>query len=117
MRAVVFEKNGGPEVLEFKHAPEPTAADGKVLVDVEAVGVNFRDVYEREGGGYGSPPPAVIGVEGAGTIRGNGDRVAWVDVPHSYAPRLAADPKRLVPVPEGVSSEVAAAVLLQGITA
>jgi len=81
------------------------------------VGVNFRDVYEREGGGYGSPPPAVIGIEGSGRIHGKGDRVAWVDVPHSYAERVAADPSRLVPVPEGVSSEVAAAVLLQGMTA
>ena len=56
MKAVVFERNGGPEVLDFKDAPDPVAVDGKVLVDVEAAGVNFRDVYEREGGGYGSPP-------------------------------------------------------------
>ena len=117
MKAVVFERNGGPEVLEFKDQADPAAAEGKVLVDVEAIGVNFRDVYEREGGGYGSPPPAIIGVEGAGRIHGKGDRVGWVDVPHSYASRLAADPKRLVPIPEGVSSEVAAAVLLQGMTA
>ena len=99
MQAVVFERNGGPEVLEFQEAPEPAPAGGRVLVDVEAVGVNFRDVYEREGGGYGSPPPAVIGVEGAGRIHGKGDRVAWVDVPHSYAERVAADPRKLVPVP------------------
>jgi len=117
MHAVVFERNGGPEVLEFKEASEPTTQDGKVVVDVEAVGVNFRDVYEREGGGYGSQPPAIIGVEGAGTVAGSGERVAWVDVPHSYAERVAADPRRLVPIPEGVSSELAAAVLLQGMTA
>ena len=117
MHAVVFERNGGPEVLEFKEASEPTTQDGKVVVDVEAVGVNFRDVYEREGGGYGSQPPAIIGVEGAGTVAGSGERVAWVDVPHSYAERVAADPRRLVPIPEGVSSEFAAAVLLQGMTA
>jgi NADPH:quinone reductase len=117
MKAVFFERNGGPEVLEHKEVPERTPGDTQVLVDVEAVGVNFRDVYEREGGGYGSPPPAVIGIEGAGRIHGKGDRVAWVDVPESYAERLVADPSRLVPVPEGVSSEVAAAVLLQGMTA
>ncbi len=117
MHAVVFERNGGPEVLEFKEASEPTTQDGKVVVDVEAIGVNFRDVYEREGGGYGSQPPAIIGVEGAGTVAGSGERVAWVDVPHSYAERVAADPRRLVPIPEGVSSELAAAVLLQGMTA
>ena len=117
MKAVVFERNGGPEVLEFRDGPEPDVADGRVLVDIDAVGVNFRDVYEREGGGYGSPPPAIIGVEGAGRIRGKGDRVAWVDVPHSYAQRVVADPAKLVPIPDGVSSEVAAAVLIQGITA
>jgi NADPH:quinone reductase len=117
MKAVVFERNGGPEVLDFQDAADPGPADGKVLVDVEAVGVNFRDVYEREGLGYGARPPAIIGVEGAGRIHGSDDRVAWVDVPHSYAERVAADPKKLVPVPDGVSSEVAAAVLLQGMTA
>ena len=117
MKGVVFERNGGPEVLEFRETPDPAPADGTVMVDIEAVGVNFRDVYEREGGGYGSPPPAVIGIEGAGRIRGKGDRVVWVDVPHSYAQRVAADPARLVPIPDGVASEVAAAVLLQGMTA
>jgi NADPH2:quinone reductase len=117
VKAVVFERNGGPEVLDFKEAPDPEAADGRVLVDVEAVGVNFRDVYEREGFGYGAKPPAIIGVEGAGRIHGSDDRVAWVDVPHSYAERVAADPKKLVPIPDGVTSEVAAAVLLQGMTA
>ena len=49
MRAVVFERNGGPEVLEYKEVPDPSPRAGEVLVDVEAVGVNFRDVYEREG--------------------------------------------------------------------
>jgi NADPH2:quinone reductase len=117
MHAVVFEKNGGPEVLEYKEAPDPTPDDGQVLVDVEAVGINYRDIYERNGGGYGSEPPAVIGVEGAGTVVESGERVAWVGVPGSYAERVAADPGQLVPVPEGVSAEVAAAALLQGMTA
>ncbi|HEY6115035.1 MAG TPA: alcohol dehydrogenase catalytic domain-containing protein, partial [Candidatus Dormibacteraeota bacterium] len=116
MKGVVFQSNGGPEVLEFQEVAEPSPSDGKVLVDIEAVGVNFRDVYEREGGGYGSPPPAVIGIEGAGRVHGKEERVAWIDIPHSYAQRVAASRDRLVPVPEGVSSEVAAAVLLQGMT-
>ena len=55
MRAIVFERNGGPEVLELRDVPAPTPGEGEVLVDVEAIGVNYRDVYEREGGGYGSP--------------------------------------------------------------
>lgn len=117
MKAVVFERNGGPEVLEYKEVADPAPKDGQVLVDVEAAGVNFRDVYEREGHGYGSKPPAVIGVEGAGVIRDSGERVAWLDVAHSYAERLAAPRDRLVSIPEGVSSEVAAAVMLQGVTA
>jgi NADPH2:quinone reductase len=81
------------------------------------VGINYRDVYEREGNGYGSPPPAIIGVEGAGTVADTGERVAWVAVPGSYAERVAADRGRLVPVPDGVPLDLAAAALLQGMTA
>jgi len=117
MHAVVFERNGGPEVLEYKVVPDPSPRDGQVLVDVEAVGINFRDVYEREGLDYGQKPPAIVGVEGAGTVMETGQRVAWIGVPHSYAERVAADPAKLVPIPDGISSEIAAAVLLQGITA
>ena len=117
MKAVVFDRNGGPEVLEHREVPEPTAKEGEVLVEVQAVGVNFRDVYQREGHGYGAPPPAIIGVEGAGVITGTGERVAWLDVPHSYAERVAARRDRLVPIPGGVAPEVAAAAMLQGCTA
>ena len=117
MRAIVFERNGGPEVLELQEQPAPTPGDGEVLVEVEAVGVNYRDVYERNGGGYGSSPPAIIGVEGAGRIAGSGERVAWAHVDGSYAEQLAAPRAKLVPVPDGVSCEVAAAALLQGMTA
>ncbi|HSC03536.1 MAG TPA: quinone oxidoreductase [Solirubrobacteraceae bacterium] len=114
MRAIYFERNGGPEVLECKDLPAP---EGEVLVDVEAVGINYRDVYERQGGGYGSAPPAIIGVEGAGKIHDTGERVGWVGVPGSYAEQVAAPRDRLVPIPEGVDAEVAAAALLQGMTA
>ena len=117
MHAVVFERNGGPEVLEYKEVPDPTPSDGQMLVDVEAVGINYRDIYECNGSGYGSEPPAVIGVEGAGRVAESGERVAWVGVPGSYAERVAADSEQLVPVPEGVSDEMAAAALLQGMTA
>jgi len=117
VKAVVFERNGGAEVLEHRDVPDPSPTASQVLVEVEAVGVNFRDVYEREGRDYGSKPPAIVGVEGAGRIAETGERVAWLDVPHSYAERVVADPKKLVPVPEGVASEIAAAILMQGITA
>jgi NADPH2:quinone reductase len=88
-----------------------------VLIDVEAVGINYRDVYERNGGGYGSAPPAIIGVEGAGKIADTGERVAWAHVDGSYAEQIAAPRAKIVEVPDGVSSEVAAAALLQGMTA
>jgi NADPH2:quinone reductase len=117
MRAIVFERNGGPEVLEVKDVPAPTPGAGEVLVDVEAIGINYRDVYERQGGGYGSPAPAIIGVEGAGRIHDTGERVAWAHVAGSYAEQIAASRDKLVPVPDGVETEVAAAALLQGMTA
>jgi NADPH:quinone reductase len=117
VKAVVYERHGGPKVLECEAVPDPSPGDGQVLVDVAAAGINFRDVYEREGRSYAVEPPAVIGVEGAGTVADSGQRVAWIGVQGSYAERVAADRDRLVAVPDGVSSEVAAAALLQGMTA
>jgi NADPH:quinone reductase len=118
VQAVVYERTGGPEVLALREVPDPEPADGAVLVDVAAVGVNFRDVYEREGRPpYTASPPAVIGVEGAGTVVGTGERVAWLDVRASYAQRVAAPRAKLVPVPDGVDLDVAAAAMLQGCTA
>lgn len=117
MRAIEYSRHGGPEVLEVRDVPDPEPGDGEVLVDVEAIGVNYRDVYEREGRGYAVTPPAIIGVEGAGTIAVSGERVAWTGVQGSYAERIAAPRELLVPIPDGVSSEIAAAALLQGMTA
>jgi NADPH:quinone reductase len=117
VRAIVFQRHGGPEVLEAADVDDPAPGDGEVLVDVEAVGVNFRDVYEREGHSYGSRPPAIIGVEGAGTVDGTGERVAWINVDGSYAQKLAAPRDLLAPVPDDVPLDVAAAAALQGITA
>jgi NADPH:quinone reductase len=125
MRAVVVTRHGGPEVLEVREVGEPEAGAGQLLVDVESAGVNYRDIYEREGT-YPGTPPLVAGVEGAGTVveLGDrviefavGDRVAWVAAPGSYAERVVVDAARAVPVPDGVSGELAAAALLQGMTA
>ena len=125
MRAVVVTRFGGPEVLEVQDLPAPQPKEGQVLVDVEAAGVNYRDVYERTGA-YGGSAPLVAGVEGAGTVTAvgesvpefsAGDRVAWSNAPGSYAEQIALDAMRAVPVPEGISPDVAAAVLLQGMTA
>ncbi len=117
MRAVVYERHGGPDVLDYREAPDPQPGEDEVLVKVEAVGINFRDVYEREGRSYALEPPAIVGVEGAGTIAETGERVAWTGVPGSYAELIATRREQLVPVPENVSSEQAAAALLQGMTA
>ena len=127
MRAIVVTRHGGPEVLEARDEPAPEPGNGQLLVDVEAIGVNYRDVYEREGAGaYGGETPMIAGVEGAGVVSSvgdgvegfrHGDRVAWVAAPGSYAEQVAVDAGRAVPVPDGVSSELAAAALLQGMTA
>jgi NADPH:quinone reductase len=116
MRAVRISEHGGPDVLEVVDVPAPEPGPDQLLVDVAAIGVNYRDVYERNGS-YGGPLPAIIGAEGAGTVVGSGERVAWVSAPGSYAEQVAVDAERAVPVPDGISDEVAAAVLLQGITA
>jgi NADPH2:quinone reductase len=126
MRAVVIERKGGPEVIALHERPAPEPGAGEVLVDVGAVGVNFRDVYERTIETYGGPPPRILGIEGAGTVSAVGDgvtglrvgdRVGWVDAPGSYAEQAVVHADKAVPVPEGVGEELAAAVLLQGITA
>src|SRR3954465_14115890 len=123
MRAVVVTRHGGPEGLEVRDEPDPQPGPGQLLVDVEVAGVNYRDVYERERLGE---PPLIAGVEGAGTVAAVGegvseaavgDRVGWTHAPGSYAERVVVDAPRAVPVPDGVSSELAAAALLQGMTA
>jgi NADPH2:quinone reductase len=116
MQAVQIERHGGPEVLELVELPPPEPAEGQLLVDVAAIGVNYRDVYEREGS-YGGALPTVIGAEGAGSVAATGERVAWISAPGSYAEQVVVDAERAVPVPDGVSDELAAAAMLQGITA
>jgi NADPH2:quinone reductase len=119
VRAAVVTRFGGPEVLEVRDVPEPEAGSGQLLVATEAIGVNYRDIYEREGR-YGGEAPLIAGVEGTGTVvegPSQGDRVAWLAAPGSYAERVPVPAARAVPIPDGISSETAAAVLLQGVTA
>ena len=125
LRAVLVRQNGGPEVLEPTEVDPPEAGPGSLVVDVAAAGVNFIDTYQREGR-YPVPTPFVPGLEGAGTVRAVGDgvteiqvgdRVAWVHVPGSYAEQALIPADLAVPIPDGVSDEFAAALLLQGITA
>src|SRR5690348_16820735 len=116
MKAIWFERLGGPEVLERRDVPDPVPGDGEVLVTVEAVGVNYRDVYERTRDHYGVDPPAVIGAEAGGTSA-DGERLVWNAIPHSYAELVAVPRAKAVAVPDGVATEQAVAVFLQGMTA
>jgi NADPH2:quinone reductase len=125
MRAVEVGRHGGPEVLELVERDDPAPGDGELLVEVAAAGVNYIDTYQRSGA-QPTEPPFVLGIEGAGrvTVVGagvdgvrEGDRVAWVDVPGSYAERVVVPAARAVPVPAEVDDEVAAAAGLQGMTA
>lgn len=125
MRAIVVSEHGGPEVLKPGEIDDPAPGPGEVVIELAAIGVNFKDVYEREGI-YPTKLPDVPGGEGAGRVVAVGDDVTDVrvgDVVASaqlrggYAERAVAPAAATVPVPDGVSPELAAAVLLQGLTA
>ncbi|HEX4976792.1 MAG TPA: quinone oxidoreductase [Nocardioides sp.] len=127
MRAVVVESTGGPEVLTVQELEQPQPGPGELRVDVSAAGVNFIDVYHRTGA-YTLPLPIRLGSEGAGTVSAVGegvddvsvgDRVAWAMVQGAgYAEQVLVPAARAVPVPDGIDDlEVAAAVMLQGMTA
>ncbi|MGC0416338.1 quinone oxidoreductase family protein [Embleya sp. AB8] len=132
MQAVIATRHGGPEVLTTVDThPEPRPGPGRVLVDVAASGVNFIDVSQRRGV-FAVPTPFVPGVEGAGTVAelgpevsgvAVGDRVAWAmdgsvtTAYGAYAQRAVVRADRLVPIPDAVDFEAAAAVLMQGMTA
>ncbi len=125
MRAIVINRNGGPEVLELEERPAPAPGPGQLVVELGAAGVNYRDVYERMGM-PGQTLPLVAGIEGAGTVTAvgegvagvsAGDRVGWVACQGSYAEQVLVEAEKAVPLPDGVSDELAAAALLQGMTA
>ena len=127
MRVIEIERRGGPEVLAVAERPAPRPGPGQVVAQVAAAGVNFMDIYQREGaGGYQTEPPFVPGGEGAGMVAAVGedvtglavgDRVAWAGPGGSYAEQVALPARRAVPVPDGLSLQVAAAAILQGMTA
>nr|WP_296664848.1 quinone oxidoreductase [Demequina sp.] len=125
MRAIQVMKPGGPEVLESVELPRPVATPGHVVVRVEAAGVNFIDTYQRSGA-YPLPLPFVPGKEGAGQIvevgEGvedfvEGEGVAWAFTAASYAEYVLVPATDLYVVPEDVELDMAAAVILQGLTA
>lgn len=123
--AIVVHATGGPEKLCFEPRDPGSPGPGQVRVGVRAAGVNYIDVYFRTGL-YPRPLPFVAGLEGAGVVEAvgpdveeltRGDRVAWASVPGSYAEALVAPVAALVPVPDDVGEETAAAAMLQGMTA
>lgn len=126
MRAVMVEQTGGSGVLQVREVDQPSVGAGQLLVDVAASGVNFIDVYQREGI-YPKPLPFLAGSEGAGTVSAVGsdvtgvavgDPVAWAMVDGGgYAEQVVVPAERAVLVPTGVDLETAAAAMLQGMTA
>jgi NADPH2:quinone reductase len=125
MKAIRIEKTGGPEVLALADVPVPEPKPNEAVVKIAASGVNFIDVYFREGR-YPAQLPITLGQEGAGTVTATGaevrgvkvgDRVAYASVQGSYAEYAAVPAERLVIVPGGIDLKIAAAVMLQGMTA
>ncbi|HYJ87283.1 MAG TPA: quinone oxidoreductase [Pyrinomonadaceae bacterium] len=125
MKAIQVFQLGGPEVLKHVDLPTPEPRPNEAVVEIKAVGVNFIDVYYREGR-YPAPLPFTVGQEGAGVVSviGSdvtnlkvGDRVAYTGVLGSYAQYAAVPADRLVKIPDDVDFDQAAAAMLQGMTA
>jgi NADPH2:quinone reductase len=134
MHAISVRATGGPDVLEYLEIDVPEPGSGEVAIQVGAAGVNFIDIYHRQGV-YPMPLPFVPGREGAGRVIAVGpgvddiavddiavddiavgDRVAWLQVPASYAEVVIGPAEKLIPVPDALSDEQAAALALQGLT-
>ncbi len=125
MKAVRVHQYGGLEALKYEDVPVPEPGEGEAKVKIEAVGVNFIDIYHRIGR-YQGQLPLTLGQEAAGTVEAvgpgvkdvkPGDRVVYASVQGSYAEYAITPSWRLVPIPAGVTSQQAAAVMIQGMTA
>jgi NADPH:quinone reductase len=125
MKAIQVQKTGGPEALRLVDLPVPKPKANEAVVKIAAIGVNFIDVYFREGR-YPAPLPFVDGQEAAGTVTEvggevttvkPGDRVAYTGVIGAYAEYAAVPADRLVHVPDKITDQQAAAAMLQGMTA
>src|SRR5690606_4419725 len=124
-QAIRYVRAGGPEVIELVDVAEAAPGPGEVAIDVTGVGVNFIEIYQRNGS-YPVPMPFIPGSEGTGVVSALGegvstfavgDRVAWAGIPKSYATRVVGPVDQLLAVPSGLSDEEAAALPLQGLTA
>ncbi len=127
MKALVVERFGGPEVLELREVPEPPQRSGHTLVRMQAIGLNYADVYRRRGDYVlDGAPPYVLGYEGAGVVAARdpagdgpaeGTLVGFADSPFANSELVSVPTDRLIELPPGISADTAAAVLLQGLTA
>src|SRR5216110_3905282 len=125
MKAIRVHSPGGPEALRYEDVPQPSPAAVQVLVKVEAVGVNYIDVYQRTGL-YKVATPFTLGQEAAGVVRAvgpgvtdpkPGDRVAYTSILGAYAEYAVVPADRVVVLPDGVTTRQAAAAMVQGMTA
>ncbi|KIO78135.1 alcohol dehydrogenase [Pedobacter lusitanus] len=126
MKALTFSSFGGSEVLKYSEVPVPILKEGEILLEMKAIGLNFADIYRRKGNYHlTGEPPYIAGYEGAGIVADAnhhpdfkiGDRVAFADVPFANAEYVAVPVSHALPLPEDISFETAAGVLLQGLTA
>ncbi|RZT22734.1 quinone oxidoreductase family protein [Fictibacillus sp. BK138] len=127
MKALVFEKFGGPDVLDYREIDDPVIGPDEILLEMKAIGLNFADVYRRKGNYHlEGQPPYILGYEGAGIVKSIGDnvhdvkvgdRIAFADVPAANAELVAVPKDKAIPIPDDVSFESAASLLLQGLTA
>ena len=127
MKALVFNTFGGPEVLEYMDIENPDIGQDEILVKMKAVGLNFADIYRRKGNYHlAGTPPYILGYEGAGMVEKVGakvegikvgDRIAFADVPYANAELVKVPFEKAIPVPDPISLNDAASVLLQGLTA
>ena len=125
MKAIRMHEYGGTDVLRYEEIPVPAPGAGQARVKIEAIGLNYVDVYQRTGL-YPSTLPTTLGREAAGIVDAVGpnvtevkvgDRVAYAMEPGAYANYAVVPAWKLVPVPTGVESSAAAAAMLQGMTA
>jgi NADPH2:quinone reductase len=125
MKAIQIRATGSREVLELCELSDPVPGEGEVLVKVRFSGVNFIDVYYREGK-YKAPLPLIPGLEGAGVVEdlgvgvsafSIGDAVAWFGILGSYAEKAVVPAGRLVKVPTEMPLDISAALMAQGLMA
>jgi NADPH2:quinone reductase len=126
MKAVQINEFGGADAMRYQDVADPAPGSGEAVVEIQAAGVNFTDIYSRAGINPGPPLPRTIGVEGAGVVKSVGegvtevavgDEVVYCSVNGSYAEQALVPSWRLIKRPSGVDAKAGAAAMLQGMTA